>query len=105
MTIGAAKISPLKRSAAQRDALARVRAWTRDRFRLAADAAILVTEIACGLPGCPPLETVVAFWTEDERRHQFKVFKPVQEITEDDLPFAWQKDSLAAPEGFGCDCC
>jgi hypothetical protein len=105
MAAAAAQISPLKRSAAYREALVRVREWTRERFRLAADAAILVTEIACGLPGCPPLETVVAFWTEDERRHQFKVFKPVQEVAEDDLPFVWLKDSLAVPEGFGCDCC
>src|SRR5262249_28016879 len=29
------------------------------RFKLAQDAPILVGEIACGLPGCPPLETVV----------------------------------------------
>ena len=105
MIAAAAQISPLKRSAAHREALVRVREWTRERFRLAADAAILVAEIACGLPGCPPLETVVTFWTEDERRHQFKVFKPVREVAEDDLPFAWLKDSLAVPEGFGCDCC
>ena len=39
-----------------------MREWTRERFRLAADAIILVSEIACGLPGCPPLETVVVFW-------------------------------------------
>ena len=51
------------------------RAWTRARFALPEDAVILVSEIACGLPGCPPLETVVAFWTDD-RRHRFKLFKP-----------------------------
>ncbi len=51
------------------------------------------------------LETVVAFWTEDATRHQFKMFKPVREVSSDDLPSAWLKDSLAVPEGFGCDCC
>ena len=45
-------------------ALDRVKEWTRVRFKLPQDAAILVTEIACALPGCPPLETVVAFWTD-----------------------------------------
>ena len=45
-------------------ALDRVKEWTRVRFKLPQDAAILVTEVACALPGCPPLETVVAFWTE-----------------------------------------
>ena len=57
------------------------------------------------LPGCPPLETVIAFWTEGDRRHHFKVFKPVAEVVLDDLPPAWMKDALAVPEGFECDCC
>jgi hypothetical protein len=55
------------------------------------------------LPGCPPLETVVAFWTEDDRRHQFKLFKPVEEVVSDDLPFAWLKDALVST--VEDDCC
>jgi hypothetical protein len=23
----------------------------------------------------------------------------------DNLPFAWMKDDLIVPEGFGCECC
>lgn len=87
------------------EALARVREWTRARFKLAEDAAILVSEVACGLPGCPPLETVVAFWTEGDTRHQFKVFKPVAEVVLDDLPPTWLKDALIAVEGEGLECC
>jgi hypothetical protein len=75
-------------------ALDRVRAWTRERFKLGEALPVLVAEVACGLPGCPPLETVVAFWTEDDRRHQFKLFKPVAEVVNDDLPYAWLKDAL-----------
>src|SRR5215471_9249559 len=93
------------KSSEYHDAADLIRDWTRARFKLPDEAAILVTEIACGLPGCPPLETVVAFWTEDTKRHQFRIFKPVGEVTNDDLPFAWLKDSLFIPEGFGCDCC
>ena len=100
-----AKIRALKKAPEHHEALARVQGWARARFKLAEAATILVTEIACGLPGCPPLETAVAFWTEDGKRHQFKIFKPVREVVVDDLPFAWLKDSLAVPEGFGCDCC
>jgi len=85
-------------------ALDRVRELTRLRFALPDDATILVSELACALPGCPPLETVIAFWVEGQRYH-FKVFKPVTEISADDLPFAWQKESLAVPIDFVCDCC
>ena len=82
----------------------RVRAWTRERFKLPDDATIMVAEVTCAVPGCPPLETVVAFWIESQRHH-FKVFKPVEEVAEDDLPPAWLKSALADTEGFGCECC
>lgn len=98
-------LGSVRKSPEHRQALDQVRAWTRARFTLEDDAAILVTELACLLPGCPPLETVVAFWTDDQTRHHFKIFKPVTEIVEDDLPYAWLKDALAVPEGFECDCC
>jgi len=86
-------------------ALDRVRDWTRERFKLPEDAAILVSEVTCALPGCPPLETVVAFWTENDRRHHFKLFKPVAEVVPDDLPPSWMKNALVVVEGFGCECC
>lgn len=90
---------------AQGEGEERVRAWTRERFALPDDAAILVTQLACGLPGCPPLETVVAFWTAPERRHRFKVFKPVAELRPEDLPYAWMKDALCVQDDLGGECC
>lgn len=87
------------------DALNRVEAWTRARFSLASDEAILVSELACTLPGCPPLETVVAFWTIDTTRHHFKIFKRVDEVVNDDLPYAWLKHALAVAEGYDPSCC
>jgi nitrate reductase delta subunit len=85
-------------------ALDRVREWVRGRFELPDESAILVAEIACAVPGCPPIETVIAFWS-DERRHHLKIFKPVAEVVEDDLPPSWYKGALAVPEDFECDCC
>jgi hypothetical protein len=86
-------------------ALDQVREWTRARFKLPDDAAILVAEVSCTVPGCPPLETVVAFWTDSETRHQFKVFKPVTAVVPDDLPPTWMKYALVAIEGSDLDCC
>lgn len=87
------------------EALGRVREWTRGRFTLPAAATILVSELACSLPGCPPLETHVLFLSPDGRRHHFKVFKRVTDVVADDLPYAWLKDALVLPAGAGCDCC
>ena len=64
----------------------------------------MVAQVDCAVPGCPPLETVVAFWVEGTRHH-FKVFKPLAEVVEDDLPPAWLKGGLTDVPGEGCDCC
>jgi hypothetical protein len=85
-------------------ALDRIRDWTRARFKLADDETIMVSEIACGVPGCPPIETHIVFWTT-LGRHHFKVFKPLTEVAEDDLPPAFMKNALVALEGIDCNCC
>jgi hypothetical protein len=91
-------------SAENSDALDRVRDWTRARFKLADSETVMVSQIACGVPGCPPVETHVVFWT-DAGRHHFKIFKPLAQVSEDDLPPAFMKNALVALEGFECDCC
>jgi nitrate reductase delta subunit len=96
---GAAEKSPERAAAA-----ARVKAWTRERFRLPQDAAISVSELACSLPGCAPLETVALFWI-GEQAYRFKVFKPLEEVAPEDLPPAWFRDALAVDDGSDCGCC
>ena len=94
----------VKKSPERLQVIERLAEWTRERFKLPKEATVFVSEIACPLPGCPPLETVVVFWIA-EQRYQFKLFKPVAEVAVDDLPFAWLKDALAVQEGVGWDCC
>jgi nitrate reductase molybdenum cofactor assembly chaperone NarJ/NarW len=97
--LGLKKKSPDRAAAHER-----LRAWTRERFTLADDEAVMVSEIACSVPGCPPVETHIVFWTQ-AGRHHFKIFKALGEVAADDLPPAFMKNALVAPEGFGCDCC
>ena len=85
-------------------ALDRVRDWTRARFALTDDETVMVSEVACGVPGCPPIETHLVFWTA-AGRHHFKIFKPLAAVVEDDLPPAFMKNALVALEGVDCDCC
>jgi hypothetical protein len=49
------------------------------------DDAVVVSELRCSEPGCPPLETVVALLRAGHEPRQVKVHKPVQEVTEHDL--------------------
>lgn len=62
----------------------RVRAWTRQHFNLGSDETIMVSELPCSEPNCPPVETHVVFWSQSGRK-QFKVFKPLAEVVADDL--------------------
>jgi nitrate reductase delta subunit len=48
---------------------------------------------------------VVAFWTDTNQRHQFKVFKRVEAVVEDDIPPAWLKGALMVGEDADLDCC
>jgi hypothetical protein len=100
----ATMLRPAYRRPDQANALERIRGWVRQRFALSDETTILVTEITCAVPGCPPLETVAVFWTA-AGRHHFKVFKPVADVVEDDLPPAFMKDALVAPDGIECSCC
>jgi nitrate reductase delta subunit len=62
----------------------RVRTWTREHFNLGEEETIMVSELPCSDPGCPPVETNLVFWTQ-AGRHQFKVYKPLAEVIPDDL--------------------
>src|SRR5437667_4349098 len=97
--------SSKRENSAVHTAAERIEQWTRERFQLPAETPILVSEVACGLPGCPPLETVVAFWIDGDTRHHFKVFKRVEEVVPDNLPPIWLKNALIAVEGEGLECC
>jgi nitrate reductase delta subunit len=87
------------------DAVQRVKDWTRGRFGLAAEETVVVSEITRALPGFPPLQTAIVFWTADGTRHHFSVFKPAAEVAEEDIPPAWMKESLALNDGVQCACC
>lgn len=87
------------------DAVERVKDWTRERFGLSADDTVMVSEGGPSFPGCPPFETLVAFWTQGGKPFHFKVFKPAEEVLEGDIPPAWMKDALGGIPGISCSCC
>ena len=86
-------------------AVERLKDWTRGRFALGEEVTVIVSEVASTLPGFPPLETIVGFWTDGGLRHHYKVFKPVEDVLAADVPPAWLKDSLALSAGIECSCC
>jgi nitrate reductase delta subunit len=98
--------APFKRSGDRLAAAENVKRWTRSRFGLAENAMLLVSELQSAVPGFPPLHTVVAFWTAEHKHYHFRIFKPLLDVLEEDLPPNWYKEALAvAFEGIQCECC
>ena len=98
-------LKPPANSQKRADAAARVKAWTRRRFSLDAQATLFVTELEGGAPGFPPLRTVVSFWIAERGHYHFTVFKPLEEASEADIPPAWFLDALKVEAGVQCGCC
>jgi hypothetical protein len=61
-----------------------IKSWVAEAFALPEGATVLVTELRCAEPGCPPLETVIAILSDRERR-QFKLHKSAAEIDRADI--------------------
>jgi hypothetical protein len=99
------RLGPPKPTAGQRETNRRIQSLTRSRFALEESAPVLVAEMACVLEGCPPLQTVVVFWTADRTRRRFRMFKPACEVDVDDLPPAWLVEALASFERADGGCC
>ena len=80
----------------------RVEQLVRDRFEIGADSIVLVSQDVGTKPGFPPLETNVVFW-KGETRYKLKIFSPVAEVGESDMPVRWL---LPALEDTGeSECC
>ena len=65
--------------------IAAVKRWAADAFQLTEDTTIMVTELRCTEPGCPPLETVMALFHPQTGTRQYKVHKALGDITQDDV--------------------
>ena len=74
--------------------LDRIETLVRARYGLPDDALVLVTEEDGTLPGEPARSTTVLFWTDRDRRHRLRVFRPAAEVGAGDLPPGWLRGAL-----------
>jgi nitrate reductase delta subunit len=100
----ALRIGAFSKAPEQLQVVQTLRQWTRGHFQLDPDSAVIVAELACTKPGCPPLETLIAFWI-DGQRHSFKIFKAIGDVKRGDFPPAWLRDFLAGEEPGDDECC
>ena len=65
--------------------IAAIKGWVIEAFHLSDDISLMVTELQCTEEGCPPLETVIAILDSPGNPRQYKVFKPLAEVTAEDI--------------------
>lgn len=73
---------------------ARVKALVVEGIGGDADVTVLVTELECTEPGCPPIETVIAL-LGGVRNVQYKIHKAVADVGGDDVRAALAGDEPA----------
>lgn len=62
-----------------------IKDFIRQALMLDEDTVVLVTELQCSEPGCPPLETVIAILGLHGQKCQKKIHQPLLEVTDEHL--------------------
>ena len=81
--------------------ITRIEGLVRARFRIGARDIVLVSQDPGTKPGFPPVETNVIFW-KDEKRYRLKIFSPVSQVMNTDLPIDWLLPLLEDNGDAGC---
>jgi len=62
-----------------------IRYWARQNLEFPADAPIVVKEVPCVKPGCPPIETALIVFLKGEPPRLFKIQRTINDVTFDDV--------------------
>jgi len=62
-----------------------VKTWIAEVLHPDEETTVLVTEMRCTTPDCPPVKTVIALMQPEQPIRQYKIHKPLQDITLDDV--------------------
>lgn len=80
------KVGPAgSRSPADPEQVARIKGWVAEGFALEEGTPVMVMELRCTEPGCPPIETAVAVMASSGESLQYKVHKPIPEVIREDI--------------------
>jgi len=78
--------------AVQPDQIDRIKSWTRELWSLNDATIIMVTELECREPGCPPIETVIAVLEGPGITKQYKIHKTADAVRRYDMEVLLSED-------------
>jgi len=62
-----------------------IKQWVKAAWALPQSATVMVAEVECAEPGCPPRETVIAVFDADGTPRQSKLHKAMNDVTDRDI--------------------
>jgi hypothetical protein len=78
-------ISPRRNDPARVAYVVAIKTWARAVSGVDESTTVMVTELACSEPGCPPLETVIAVLRGKDDRITWKLHKAMLFVSESDV--------------------
>lgn len=64
---------------------ATIKRWVEEMFPLTEQTSVMVTELHCSEPDCPPIETVIALMTAGSEPRKLKLHKPMADVRREDV--------------------
>jgi hypothetical protein len=74
-----------ERQQADPGTVALLKQWAYAAFQPSEDTTLMVTELRCTEPGCPPTETVIALLRPGQPPQQYKIHKALSHVTQADI--------------------
>jgi hypothetical protein len=62
-----------------------IKNWTQEALSLHEEAVVMVSELQCHEPDCPPIETVIIVIETGNEQRMFKVHKAIDELTREEV--------------------
>ena len=62
-----------------------IKQWAKIVFNLSENEVIMVSELSCSEPFCPDTMTLIAFWDIKEVRKEYRIYKQMRFISQDDV--------------------
>ncbi|HEX4205606.1 MAG TPA: hypothetical protein VHZ51_15710 [Ktedonobacteraceae bacterium] len=62
-----------------------IKTWVTEALHVGEDTTLMVTEMRCTTPDCPPIKTVIALMETAQPIRQYKIHKPLADILQEDV--------------------
>jgi hypothetical protein len=76
--------------------------WVQEILCLTEQDRVVVTQLTCTEPNCPPLETVIAVFSEGNPSRQWKVHKPADDLLHEEVDSLLRLGTGWSPRSWKC---